>query len=77
MAGRTTLLKYVLASIPLYYLSCIHVPATAVNRLEREYRAFLWSYNVDKRDLHLVAWEKLCMPQHYGGLNLIPLHVKE
>lgn len=59
MDDRTKLLKSLLTFIPLYYFSCIHVPKSMVNRLEREYKAFLWDHSADQRGdqrgLHFVA----------------------
>lgn len=55
LAGRATLLKFVLTTIPLYSLSCIHVPSYSLNNLEKEYRAFLWGHDSTQRGLHLLA----------------------
>lgn len=44
LAGRANLLRSLLTSIPLYTLSSIHVPNIILNKIEREYTAFLWGH---------------------------------
>lgn len=77
MADRTTLLKFVLASIPLHCLSCIHIPVAIIKRIKKEHRAFLWDHIVDSRGFHLLSQDKICMPQNSGSLNIIPLQAKQ
>lgn len=34
------------------------------------WREFLWAWDTDeKKNLSLVAWDKLCQAKKYGGLN--------
>lgn len=74
MANRTTLLKYVLSSIPFYAFSCINVPIIVTTRIEKEYRAFLWDHNSDQRSFHFVAWDNIYSHQQLKRLGIIPLH---
>lgn len=68
-AGNVTVLKSVLASIPIHTLSCMAVPKSVVNRLEYLMNAFLWSQHGQRR-LHWVAWEDICSPYGEGGLGI-------
>lgn len=54
-AGKITLLKSVLASIPIHTLSCMAVPKSIIQRAENLMKAFLWSQNGNK-SLHWVGW---------------------
>lgn len=56
MVDRNTLLKAMLIFIPIYYLSYIHVLASVINNLEKEFRTFLWRHSSDKHGLHLIVW---------------------
>ncbi|XP_076890699.1 uncharacterized protein LOC143541890 [Bidens hawaiensis] len=42
LGGRLTLLKAVLASLPVYYLSIYKAPVTVVEKIEKMMRKFLW-----------------------------------
>lgn len=63
LGGRITLLKFVLSSIPIYYLSCFKCPKSVLRRIEKSQRNFLWNDAVEKRKYHLVNWfdGKLCV----------------
>lgn len=67
-AGKITLIKSVLASIPIHTLSCLTVPKTVTRRMEDMMKGFLWSQHGTKRT-HWVAWEKVCAPCSEGGLG--------
>lgn len=40
--GRVTLIKFVLSTIPLYYLSIFKMPLVVGKIIRRIYREFLW-----------------------------------
>ena len=70
MGGRVTLIKSVLSSIPVYFLSCFHCPKAVVRRIERLQRDFLWNDSIGKKKYHLVQWENVCKPLSKGGLGI-------
>ncbi|WRX29436.1 Reverse transcriptase zinc-binding domain - like 10 [Theobroma cacao] len=55
--GRITLLKFVLTSMPVFFMSLFQVPHK-VNELEKLQR-FLWGGDEQKRKIHLVKWDKV------------------
>ena len=69
MGGRVTLIKSVLSSIPIYFLSCFHCLKTVLRRIERIQRDFLWNDSIEKKKYHLVEWENVCKPLSQGGLG--------
>lgn len=53
--GRLTLIKNVLGSLPIYYLSIFKIPSSVVNKLEGIRRRFLWGGGSDKLS---IPWVK-------------------
>ncbi|KAJ9696052.1 hypothetical protein PVL29_008354 [Vitis rotundifolia] len=75
--GRITLIKSMLASMPLYQLSLFRMPKIVARRLEKLQRDFLWGGGNMERKAHLVNWESVCTDNENGGLGLrklIPLN---
>lgn len=68
-AGKITLIKSELASIPINTLSCMSVPKVVIRILEDTMRGFLWSQHGNKRT-HWVAWDDVCSPFYEGGLGI-------
>lgn len=69
-AGRLTLTKSVLSSIPVHTMSTIMLPQSTLDSLDRLARNFLWGSSSDRRKLHLVAWDKVCQQKSEGGLGI-------
>lgn len=69
-AGRLTLVKHVLASIPLHIALVLPLPSKTCLQIERIMRNFLWSANPDKLKAHLVRWDIVYLPKAEGGLDL-------
>lgn len=70
LAGRITLTKSVLSSIPAHTMSTIALPASTLDQLDKIARAFIWSSSEGNRKQHLIAWEKICKPKREGGLGI-------
>lgn len=74
MAGRTVLLKVVLDSLPIYWMSLQKVPKSVVQKIDTLRRSFLWDHTSASgsvtRKMHLVAWEKICSAKEDGGLGI-------
>ena len=68
--GRLTLLKSILSSLPIYYLSLFTIPVAMADKLERIQRNFLWGSLEECFKHSLMAWEKACSPLEIGGLGV-------
>ncbi|XP_028069648.1 uncharacterized protein LOC114272175 [Camellia sinensis] len=65
--GRITLIKSVLPSILMYFMS-VHVILVGVaKRLEKLQHDFLWSGGAEGFHYHLVAWERVCTLKERRG----------
>ena len=68
MAGHSTLIKAVLSSVVIYFITVLDVPLEVILKIDSNRQAYLWAANEFK-----VNWEKVCKPQDYGGLGLLNL----
>ena len=69
-AGRTTLVKSVIQSIPTYTMSTYKLPNTFCRSLDKMARKFWWhGRSGEGRFLALRQWELLCQPKTSGGLG--------
>lgn len=77
MGGRTTLIKSVLQSLPLYFMQALLLPKWVVEELNRLMRAFLWKGS-DKcyGGNCLMSWDKVCRPKINGGLGILHLQTQ-
>ncbi|KAJ0656010.1 putative reverse transcriptase zinc-binding domain-containing protein [Helianthus annuus] len=73
IGGRLTLLKAVLASLPVYYLSIYKAPATVIDKIEKMMRKFLWVGCKEGRGMHWVCWDIVTKPKKEGGLGVSKL----
>ena len=69
MAGRLTLIKAAISSLPMYYMSLFPIPVGVTEKINRLQRQFLWSGNVGKSSIALASWEILELPKLFGGLS--------
>jgi len=65
LAGRVTLTKSVLSSIPVHTMSTISMPVGILEKLDSLARSFVWGSGQ-----HLVSWDKICKPKAAGGLGI-------
>ncbi|KAJ9678515.1 hypothetical protein PVL29_020639 [Vitis rotundifolia] len=68
--GRVTLIKSILASMPIYQMSIFRMPKIVARRLEKVQRDFLWGGGNMEGKIHLVNWEVVCTDKDKGGLGL-------
>ena len=68
-AGRLTLVKSVLNSIPNYYMQIASLPQTICDSIDRMARNFLWKGN-SNGGVHLVGWRRISKPKNLGGLGI-------
>ena len=64
------LIKAVLNSLPMYYLSIFKIPKTVALKLIRLQRDFFLFVRNDRRGSPLVAWEITQRPKVLGGLGV-------
>jgi len=70
LAGRVCLLKSVLTSIPLYYLSLYKAPTLICKSIIRIQRRFLWGWGKENKFINWVSWEVVCKSTEEGGLGV-------
>ena len=73
MAGRICLIKSVLTSLPLFYVSFFCMPATMVKEVKRIQKSFLWGWGSENKKIAWVAWDKVCESKEKGGLGFIDI----
>lgn len=69
-ARRLTLIKSVLSSLPVYYLSLFKMPEGVAREIEKIEAAFLWGGDGLKRKVHLVKWMEVTKSVAQGGLGI-------
>ncbi|KAJ0469831.1 putative RNA-directed DNA polymerase [Helianthus annuus] len=73
IGGRLTLIKSVLSSLPVYYLSMFKAPCKVIDNIEKIMRKFLWMGCKEGKGIHWVAWEIVTRPKRFGGLGISKL----
>ncbi|KAM6543059.1 hypothetical protein CsatB_007506 [Cannabis sativa] len=69
-AARGTLIKSVLASIPIYSMLVFILPRRITNQIDAVLRRFWWmEQSKEGRFLALKAWDSLCKPKQCGVLG--------
>nr|XP_029145738.1 uncharacterized protein LOC114924657 [Arachis hypogaea] len=69
-AGKLVLIKSVLNSLPVYYLSLYKMPKAVAEKLISLQRRFLWSKEDGRQGMVLVKWELVQAPKKFGGLGV-------
>ncbi|RVW20876.1 Transposon TX1 uncharacterized 149 kDa protein [Vitis vinifera] len=64
--GRITLIRSVLASMPIYHMSLFRMPKSVARRLDKVQRDFLWGGEVRKRKLILSSGRRSVIIEKYG-----------
>ncbi|GMI72472.1 hypothetical protein HRI_000916500 [Hibiscus trionum] len=73
IGGRVILIKSILASLPIYFLSLFRMPKAISNRLNGLMARFLWGGSSEKSKIHWVKWIDVCKPKEIGGLDILDL----
>uniref|UniRef100_A0A803NXT3 Reverse transcriptase domain-containing protein n=1 Tax=Cannabis sativa TaxID=3483 RepID=A0A803NXT3_CANSA len=69
-AGRSTLIRAVAQSTPVYSMATYLFPKTLCHEMDQAIRKFWWMGSESKdRFLALCDWNSLCLPLDRGGLN--------
>jgi hypothetical protein len=70
LGGRLILLKVVLESQSVYWLSLAIIPNSILNTLRKIMMNFLWNGNRETNHIHLCKWEQISVPKRNGGWGL-------
>lgn len=69
-AGRITLAKSVMNSIPIFYMQLEKLPSELNKEIDRAIRRCVWGEFRSERKTHLLNWDILCRPKAMGGVGL-------
>ena len=70
LARRICLIKSVLSSILLFYLSLFKMSEAVANELVKIQRNFLWGWGSEGRKVVWASWKKVCEAREDGVLGL-------
>lgn len=68
--GRIVLIKSVLCSLPIFYMSLFKMPEGVTKSIESIQAKFFWGGSVLKRKPRMVAWSKITQKRKCGGLGI-------
>jgi hypothetical protein len=77
--GKLLMVKLVLSSLPISYMSCLDIPVTINEQIVKYIRHCLWrkkNSDVRAKGSALVAWKKICRPKNQGGLGVLDLGIQ-
>ncbi|KAF3780163.1 putative ribonuclease H protein [Nymphaea thermarum] len=69
-AGRICLIRYVMMALPYYWMMAFRLPKVVLKRIEQVCIKFLWNEEDGSRHIHLIKWERLCLPIEEGGVGI-------
>ena len=70
MAGRATLIKVSVTSVPLYAMQTTLLPQKICHHINKLSCHFLWGDTEHHRSCHTVNWEIVTLPKEAGGLGI-------
>ncbi|KAJ3687601.1 hypothetical protein LUZ61_016765 [Rhynchospora tenuis] len=76
-AGRLILASAVLSTVPVYFMSVFKLPAWVIKAIDRIRRDIIWgASSSNKRAMHLLSWDRVCLPKSFGGFGLLNLKLQ-
>ena len=70
-AGRLTLIKSVLNSLPVYFMSMFKMPKAVATKIVKLQRRFFWGgRNGENKSCPTVKWSDIELPRDMGGLGV-------
>ncbi|GMI95172.1 hypothetical protein HRI_003186500 [Hibiscus trionum] len=70
IGGRLMLIRSVLTSLPLCFLSIFKIPVSVTKKFNSMMATFLWVGSNSSHKVHWVNWQRLCLPLSAGGLGI-------
>ena len=70
MAGRATLVKASVTTIPIYAMQTTILPQKISHQIDKMSCNFLWGDTERHRGCHIVKWEIVTLPKEAGGLGI-------
>ncbi|GKD24375.1 hypothetical protein Tco_1230589, partial [Tanacetum coccineum] len=70
IGGRLTLIKSVLSSLPLYYMSSFKVSKGVLSKMESIRRNFFNGVENAEKKMSLIGWNKILASKKNGGLGV-------
>ena len=70
------LVKSVLGSIPIHFLSLFKAPMKVIDLLESLRHRFFWDFEKDQRGISWVKWNSILLSPKRGGLGIGSLLAK-
>jgi len=67
LGGRLILIKVMLKSLPVYWMTLAHISVTVLTKLHRLSYDFPWVGNKTKKGYHFCNWQSLAKPKQHGG----------
>ncbi|KAF7824315.1 reverse transcriptase [Senna tora] len=67
-AGKTTLINSVLSLLITYHTNTVALPTKTSKLIDKTLRDFFWSAPDDKKKIHTISWEKICIPTSFLSL---------
>lgn len=67
LGGRLILVKAVLESIHVYWMSLAHIPVSILHGIRKKMMHFLWSGGGNKSKFHLVSWSTISLHKSMVG----------
>ena len=65
------MIKSVLSSIPLFFMSLFKLPSGVAGKLVRIQRNFLWGWGAEGRKIAWAPWSLVCKPREFRGLGIV------
>jgi len=70
LGGMYNVVKGVLESIPVYWLSLAKILKSILNNIRKRMFIFMWIGKNIKEGVHLINWRKLAKPKKVGGWGI-------
>lgn len=67
--GKEVLIEAVAQAISIYAMSCIRIPKSLCDDISRYMAKFWWGSNQQRKKIHWLVWDKMCMSKQKGGLG--------
>jgi hypothetical protein len=74
IGGKEILLKAIAQAIPAYAMSVFNIPKQVCKAICNAIAKFWWGGTETQRKMHWMAWWKMSIPKHEGGMGFRDLH---